>query len=143
MSKLSDYTDKPGFDVYQDSDLNWRWRILSDNGNIISQSSEGYVNYADCEHAAEITLRALIEAALRAFDLAQEHLTALVKATIEQIGTTLTELQHLGAIDDKMQLTELGKSIVEAQTKQELDAIINKARAAQAPEDQPDGPDRA
>jgi uncharacterized protein YegP (UPF0339 family) len=36
---------------YQDKALEWRWRIIADNGNILADSSEGYKNRIDCENS--------------------------------------------------------------------------------------------
>ena len=36
------------FEVYQDTQKEWRWRFVSGNGRIIAVSSEGYNGEADC-----------------------------------------------------------------------------------------------
>lgn len=33
---------KPTFEVFQDGDGDWRWRLVATNGNIIADSGEGY-----------------------------------------------------------------------------------------------------
>lgn len=35
-------SSKADFEMYKDSDDQWRWRLLHDNGNIIADSGEGY-----------------------------------------------------------------------------------------------------
>lgn len=35
--------------LYRDDAGEYRWRLLSRNGNIVADSSEGYENRADCE----------------------------------------------------------------------------------------------
>ncbi|MDX1961603.1 MAG: DUF1508 domain-containing protein [Pirellulales bacterium] len=39
------YVDKQGY---------WRWNLVSANNKIIADSSEGYFNKADCEHAISL-----------------------------------------------------------------------------------------
>ena len=34
-------------DIYKDSKKEWRWKVESDNGNIIGSSTEGYKNKKD------------------------------------------------------------------------------------------------
>lgn len=36
------------WEFYKDSKEEWRWRRISNNGNIVGSSSEGYKNKADC-----------------------------------------------------------------------------------------------
>lgn len=38
------------FDLYKDRVGHWRWRLVSSNGRIVADSSEGYVNKGDAEH---------------------------------------------------------------------------------------------
>lgn len=40
--------------VYKDRTGYWRWRYVADNGRIIADSGEGYVNEADCLHGIAI-----------------------------------------------------------------------------------------
>ena len=35
-------TSKATFELYEDSEDKWRWRLSHDNGNIIADSGEGY-----------------------------------------------------------------------------------------------------
>jgi uncharacterized protein YegP (UPF0339 family) len=37
------------FEVYEDRDGKWRWRLVHDNGNIIADSGEGYASRQKCE----------------------------------------------------------------------------------------------
>ena len=39
--------------VYQDKSGEWRWRRVAPNGEIIADSSEGYVSMSNAERAAE------------------------------------------------------------------------------------------
>ncbi len=48
-------------EYYKDKANEWRWRIIAENGNVISSSSEGYVNQSDCVRSAEITKQTLNE----------------------------------------------------------------------------------
>ena len=38
------------FELYRDSAGGWRWRLRSQNGNVVADSAEGYVRREDCEH---------------------------------------------------------------------------------------------
>lgn len=40
--------------VYQDSQGQWRWRLLAANRQIIATSGEGYVRKTDCLHAIDL-----------------------------------------------------------------------------------------
>ncbi|MBN8570667.1 MAG: DUF1508 domain-containing protein [Ignavibacteria bacterium] len=42
------------FKAYKDAQGYWRWQLKSDNGNIIADSGEGYVNKSDCEHGINL-----------------------------------------------------------------------------------------
>lgn len=35
------------FELYKDTAGEWRWRLIADNGNIMADSGEGYVNKQD------------------------------------------------------------------------------------------------
>lgn len=37
------------WEFYKDSQGEWRWRRTASNGRIVGASTQGYVNYADCE----------------------------------------------------------------------------------------------
>jgi len=36
------------FELYKDKVSNYRWRFRANNGRIVADSAEGYVNKADC-----------------------------------------------------------------------------------------------
>lgn len=40
--------------VYKDRAGYWRWQLVHRNGNIISDSAEGYVNKSDCVHGLNL-----------------------------------------------------------------------------------------
>jgi hypothetical protein len=40
---------KATFEVYEDREGQWRWRLVHDNGNIIADSGEGYASRQKCE----------------------------------------------------------------------------------------------
>ncbi len=42
------------FELYKDNAGEFRWRLQAANNEIIADSSEGYVNKADCEHGIEL-----------------------------------------------------------------------------------------
>ena len=39
--------------------MEWRWKIVAKNGNIIASSSEGYKNKQDCVYNAKSTARSI------------------------------------------------------------------------------------
>jgi uncharacterized protein YegP (UPF0339 family) len=41
-------------EIISDAKLEWRWRAISNNGNIVAVSGEGYKNYGDCREIAEL-----------------------------------------------------------------------------------------
>ena len=45
------------FEVYQDADGDYRWRLRAGNGEIIADSAEGYRNKADCYHGIDLVQR--------------------------------------------------------------------------------------
>ena len=40
-------------ELYQDEANEWRWRAVSNNGNVVADSGEGYKRYSDAENAAQ------------------------------------------------------------------------------------------
>lgn len=42
------------YELYRDARVQWRWRYISSNGRIISDSAEGYVNRDDALRGIEI-----------------------------------------------------------------------------------------
>lgn len=44
----SEYT----LEFYKDAVLEWRWRLVHANGNVVADSGEGYKNRGDCEAEA-------------------------------------------------------------------------------------------
>ena len=42
------------FELYKDEAGEYRWRFRADNGEIIADSGEGYVNKSDCKHGIEL-----------------------------------------------------------------------------------------
>lgn len=47
-------------EFYTDARGEWRWKIVSNNGRIISETSEGYLRRRDAERALEITLNVIL-----------------------------------------------------------------------------------
>lgn len=39
---------------YQDTNRQWRWRLVAANGRIIANSGEGYYNETDCDSAIQL-----------------------------------------------------------------------------------------
>lgn len=39
------------FEVYRDASLDWRWRLIAGNGEIVADSSEGYSRERDAKRA--------------------------------------------------------------------------------------------
>jgi uncharacterized protein YegP (UPF0339 family) len=46
------------FQVFQDANKHWRWRLKAANHAIIATSGEGYVNNADCKYAISLVKQA-------------------------------------------------------------------------------------
>ena len=42
------------FQMYKDSNIQWRWRFRADNNQIVAASAEGYVNKQDCRNGIDI-----------------------------------------------------------------------------------------
>lgn len=43
-------------EIFEDESGEWRWRLISSNGRIIADSSEGYKNKSECyERLYEVT----------------------------------------------------------------------------------------
>lgn len=42
------------FEIYQDHNKQWRWRLRAANGEIIAVASESYRQKGDCEHGIEL-----------------------------------------------------------------------------------------
>lgn len=42
------------FELYKDHAGQWRWRLRSQNGNVIADSAESYVHRSDCERGIAI-----------------------------------------------------------------------------------------
>ncbi len=53
-----------GFELYQDSFSQWRWRHYS-SGRITASSSEGYANREDCESSLENLRKTASSASIR------------------------------------------------------------------------------
>jgi uncharacterized protein YegP (UPF0339 family) len=51
-------------EMYQDSGGEWRWRVVADNGKVVADSGEGYINRVDCVHGLHVTARQILEAAI-------------------------------------------------------------------------------
>ncbi|SEO20873.1 hypothetical protein SAMN04487948_10193 [Halogranum amylolyticum] len=41
------------FEIYQDREELWRWRLVHVNGNIIADSGEGYASRQKCEQGLQ------------------------------------------------------------------------------------------
>ncbi len=39
--------------LYRDEQNEWRWRRVHENGNVLSDSAEGYKNFSDIEKIAK------------------------------------------------------------------------------------------
>jgi uncharacterized protein YegP (UPF0339 family) len=42
------------FQLYRDRSNEWRWRLKAQNGRIIADSAEGYINKNDCLNAIRL-----------------------------------------------------------------------------------------
>lgn len=50
---------KAVLEVYKDRGRQWRWRLVSTNGNIIANGGEGYKNKGDCLDMVEGIVRGM------------------------------------------------------------------------------------
>lgn len=39
------------FEIYEDAQASFHWRFRANNGGVLAESSETYINRANCEHA--------------------------------------------------------------------------------------------
>lgn len=46
-------TKQPKFVIYEDDEGDWRWRLKSANGRIITDSAEGYTTKAGAKRAVD------------------------------------------------------------------------------------------
>ena len=46
--------DPMRFELYRDAGGEWRWRLRTQNGNVVADSAEGYRHREDCERGIEI-----------------------------------------------------------------------------------------
>lgn len=42
------------FELYKDHKSEWRWRLRTQNGNVVADSAEGYEHRTDCERGIAI-----------------------------------------------------------------------------------------
>lgn len=45
------------FEIFKDVAGEYRWRLRADNGKIIADSGEGYVNKVDCRYGIDLVKR--------------------------------------------------------------------------------------
>lgn len=127
-------------EYFQDPSGDWRWHIRAKNGRVISMTSEGYTNREDAERAAAITLEAMQKAALHAFKVATDSAQQIMAALVNSLQPTIATLKEYGVFDDDGNLTERGKAVANADTKEEMEAIWARVDAEQqTKEDQSDG----
>ncbi len=41
------------FELFEDAEAKWRWRLVHDNGNIVADSGEGYTSKQNAERGIE------------------------------------------------------------------------------------------
>ena len=51
---------QPKFDIYEDDGGEWRWRLKSANGKIITDSAEGYTTKAGAKRAVDTVIKAVL-----------------------------------------------------------------------------------
>jgi uncharacterized protein YegP (UPF0339 family) len=47
-------TLQPRIEIYKDAAGEWRWRAKAENGEIVADGGEGYINRVDCVAVAQI-----------------------------------------------------------------------------------------
>jgi uncharacterized protein YegP (UPF0339 family) len=60
--------DPTGFEVYQDTAGEWRWRLVHRNGNILADSGEGYTRRNDANRAVERVQRRIDDLAFETYE---------------------------------------------------------------------------
>ena len=66
--------DPTGFEVYQDTAGEWRWRLVHRNGNILADSGEGYTRRNDANRAVERIQTGIDDRSFEVYeDAAGEH----------------------------------------------------------------------
>lgn len=45
------------FEIYQDAEDKWRWRLKSANGDIIADSGQGYERKEDCDAGIALVIK--------------------------------------------------------------------------------------
>lgn len=60
MSRIRKGPTTPGFRVYRDRAGQYRWRLVSGNGQIVATPGEGYTRRVDCVRAVE-AVKALVK----------------------------------------------------------------------------------
>ncbi|MCG1003070.1 MULTISPECIES: HVO_2922 family protein [Halobacterium] len=53
VDRLQDRVADADFDVYEDADGDYRWRLRAENGNVVADSGEGYTRRGEAEDAVE------------------------------------------------------------------------------------------
>jgi len=54
--------------IYRDLRLEYRWRLVADNGRIVADSAEGYTRQHDCEQAVDRVAAAFTDGAAVVID---------------------------------------------------------------------------
>jgi uncharacterized protein len=58
------------YKVYKDKKGEWRWNLKAENGKIIADSAEGYINKSDCLDAITLVKSSANAQVIRPLDLA-------------------------------------------------------------------------
>lgn len=53
------------YEIYRDAQGAYRWRFVSNNGNIVGMSSESYIRSADAVRSIQILMSTTIETEIR------------------------------------------------------------------------------
>lgn len=56
------------FEIFQDANDEWRWRLVATNGNIIADSGEGYASKQGVERGIQSVKRSVPEAEIEFVD---------------------------------------------------------------------------
>lgn len=124
---------------YKDQAGEWRWRVYSANGEIVSTASEGYVRRIDAEHGAALTMIGITEAALQAVQTAKTddrliRMRPVVQGIMEASGLALEAIREMGLYNERG-LTSKGRKLIESNIREELkrekaDLELSKAMPA-------------
>lgn len=116
---------KPAMQIYKVEDGQWRWRVYSATGEVITVSNQDYARRIDAEQDAANTMTAIIEGVLQAIGVERTggqlmRLKPVVEALMLSAGTALVAIEELGYYNPNG-LTRKGRKLIEENTRSRLE----------------------